>query len=72
MHNSLAKHNNIRELRGLRQLSQAALARKLRVTQQYISLIEARKREPMPDVARRIREILGGAILTPITILREP
>jgi len=74
MHNSAvrpnqhspAPPNGIRALRLLRQLSQADLARRVGVTQAYISLIELGEREPTPDVAKRIRAALGGAILTPI------
>lgn len=63
------KNSFVRELRTLCRLTQADLARKVGVSQMYVSLIEAGKREPSPEVVQRLRKILGGAVLTPITML---
>lgn len=53
---------SISDLRRNQQLSQAELAKKCRVTQQFIQQIENGKRSPSIRVARRLATALGVTV----------
>lgn len=52
----------IRNLRNLKEMRQADLARAVGITESFVSHIESGKKEPSPRVARSIAEALGVPI----------
>jgi transcriptional regulator with XRE-family HTH domain len=54
--------DNIRIERVIKKMSQQELAKKVKVTRSYISLIEAGKQEPSIAVLSRIADALGCSI----------
>lgn len=53
---------NVFKLRVNKKLSQAELAKKIHVTQQFIQQLESGKRTPSLKVAKRLAEALGVTV----------